>query len=162
MNLFHIPHLQEIGNYLKTNNETIAFAESVTSGMLQFAFSNAENASYFFQGGITAYNIDQKVQHLKIDSMHAAAVNCVSEQVATEMALGVADLYSSNWSIGITGYATAVPESDGKLFAYFSICFNEEVKLTDKITPPEKEPTEVQLYYVNKIIEQFYLLIRKK
>ncbi|MDB5207130.1 MAG: CinA family protein [Flavisolibacter sp.] len=66
--------------------ETIAVAESVTSGLLQAALSQAIDVSKFYQGGITAYNLGQKYEHLNVESIHAQKCDCISEQVAGDMA----------------------------------------------------------------------------
>jgi len=78
--------LTQIGKRLLAKKQTIAVAESVTSGLLQFAFSSMENAADFYQGGITAYNIAQKFKHLTVEPLHALSVNCVSAKVAEQMA----------------------------------------------------------------------------
>ena len=70
--------IDDIGNKFKEKKQSIAVAESVTSGLLQAAFSNAKEASFFFQGGITAYNIGQKSRHLLVEPLHAIEYNCVS------------------------------------------------------------------------------------
>ena len=101
--------IEDIKNLLIRRGQTIAVAESLTSGHLQVALASAQNASKFFQGGITAYNLGQKARHLKIEPIHAENCNCVSEKVASQMALNVVDLFSTDWSIGITGYAAPVP-----------------------------------------------------
>lgn len=83
--------LERIKTYMLAHTETLAVAESVTSGCLQAALSLAEDATRFFQGGITAYNLGRKARHLKIDPIHAQEANCVSEKVAIEMAEQVCD-----------------------------------------------------------------------
>jgi|SRR5688572_18038900 len=159
MELFNKEHLESIGKNLKKKKETIAIAESVTSGLLQFAFSTIFEAAKFFQGGITAYNIGQKVRQLHIEPIHAQEVNCVSDKVSTEMALDVAREFTSDWAIAITGYATPVPESGNKIFAYYAIAYKGQIKDSGKISLPKSDPTEIQVEYVNKIIEKFSTLI---
>src|SRR3954469_8414198 len=105
--LFNDDLLQSIGKKLHAKEQTIAISESVTSGLLQFAFSNIKDAEKFYQGGITAYNIGQKYKHLNVETIHAIGVNCVSQKIADEMALNVISLFNSDWGIGITGYASA-------------------------------------------------------
>src|SRR4051812_38795900 len=109
--MFNLSVINSLKDALLAKQETISVAESVTSGLLQAAFSSAEKAMQIFQGGITTYNLGQKYRHLLVDPIHASACNCVSERVAQEMALHVCELFSSNWGIGITGYASPVPES---------------------------------------------------
>src|SRR5688500_8216804 len=115
--------IQVIGNILIERQQSIAVAESVTSGHMQVALSTATDAVKFYQGGITAYNIGQKSRHLHVEPIHAIACNCVSEQVACEMALQVCNLFNSQWGISITGYASKVPESNNELFAFYAIAY---------------------------------------
>ncbi len=132
--------------------ETIAAAESVTSGLLQFALSGAENAVNFYQGGITTYNLGQKSRHLLIEPVHALSCNCVSEKIAGDMALNVCRLFTSDWGIGITGYASPVPESGNKLFAWFAIACRGKIVMTRKIDAKKDEPAKIQQLYVNHLL----------
>lgn len=118
----------EIREKLLTRKETIAVAESVTSGMLQAALSQAKDAVLFYQGGITAYNIGQKYRHLMVDPIHADACNCVSEKIAESMAIHVCELFSSNWGIGVCGYAAPAEESQGKMYAYYAIACDNHIE----------------------------------
>src|ERR1700756_1963648 len=102
--------LKSITNFFAKNNQHIAVAESVTSGHLQSAFSLAENASEFFQGGITVYNAIQKFKHLHVNMTEAISCNSVSPTIAEQMALNVSKSFASEWGIGITGYAAPLEE----------------------------------------------------
>ncbi len=155
--------IQKIKDILIERKQTIAAAESVTSGFLQAAFSTAENASQFFQGGLTAYNVGQKCRHLDIDPVHALACDCVSEKMATDMALSVAKLFTSDWGIGITGYATSVPESGDRLFAFVSITCGNEVKVSKQIEPEEskEQGVPVQLLYVNTVMDELLSALKE-
>jgi nicotinamide-nucleotide amidase len=150
--LFDMPVLRTIGKELQAKQQTIAVSESVTSGLLQFAFSNMENAEKFYHGGITAYNIGQKFKHLNVEPIHAIAVNCVSQKIADQMALNVAALFNSHWGIGITGYASATPESGNEVFAYYSISFRQSVKLAGILNAKNEAPPAVQLYYATELL----------
>lgn len=127
--------IDEVKDKLIKRHETLAVAESVTSGLLQAIFSTATDAAKFFQGGITTYNIGQKVLHLGIEPIHAEECNCVSKKTASQMALGVSKLFRSDWGIGITGYASAVPESGNELFAYCAITYRGDVIVEQRIQP---------------------------
>jgi nicotinamide-nucleotide amidase len=48
--------ISAISEYMISNPQTLAVAESVTSRHLQAALSVALDASKFFHGGITTYN----------------------------------------------------------------------------------------------------------
>lgn len=150
----------ELGKTLLQKKETIAVAESVTSGLLQFEFSTIPDASQFFQGGITAYNIGQKYKHLQVEPIHATSTNCVSQKVAIEMALHICQLFSSHWGIAITGYASPVPESNHKIYSFFAISYKNKIVGKGKIIPTNKEPKLVQREYVLTIMDKLLQLMK--
>jgi nicotinamide-nucleotide amidase len=154
---YNLDKIGLIKDILIREKKTLAVAESVTSGHLQVAFSQAQNASDFFQGGITAYNYGQKCRHLHIEPIHALQCNCVSHEVATEMALGVVKMFSSDYGIAVTGYATAVPEQGiHELYAFVAISFKEKILLNNKLTPTIRgEGLIIQTDYANQIFELF-------
>jgi nicotinamide-nucleotide amidase len=155
------PNMQFIANVLIERQQSIAVAESATSGNIQALLSTAENAIHFFQGGITTYNIGQKCRHLNINPIQAAACNCVSEIVAHEMALGVCRLFISDWGLAITGYASRVPESNYELFAYYAIVYADMIMQSGKIEPPDDQPEEVQKFYSNALLKQLENILKR-
>lgn len=84
---------------------TLSVAESLTSGRIQSRIGAISGASNFFLGGITAYNLDQKVRHLGVDLASAKTVNCVSAEVAAQMARGACLFFGSDLALATTGYA---------------------------------------------------------
>jgi nicotinamide-nucleotide amidase len=147
--------INAIKDILINREETIAVAESVTAGHLQAAFSAGIDASKYFQGGITAYNIGQKSRHLHIDPIFGAKTNCVASKIANTMAVEVSRMFSSNIGIGITGYASIVEEcKDEGLFAYFAVSYDHRIVLSDRIVCSEKHPHEVQVDYAKQVIQK--------
>lgn len=145
--------IQKISKYLINKQETIAVAESVTSGLLQSALSQGEHAMQYFQGGITTYTLEQKSRHLYVNYDEAVQCNGVSPSIAKQMATGVCHLFKSDWGIGITGFATPVPESGFDLFAFFSIVHNKKELFTHKIILNNGISTkEGQFSYVSAIV----------
>lgn len=149
-----------IREQLVKNQETIAVAESVTGGLLQSAFASMQFALQFFQGGITAYNLGQKVKHLQVDPIYAQSCNCVSERIAKEMALNVCKMFHSTYGIGITGYDTPVPESGNQVYAYYAIAKNGEIMVCKKMIG-EGVSVGVKLFYVNQIVEALQGILGK-
>lgn len=88
---------------------TLAVAESLTCGHLQARVGAVSGASGYFLGGVTAYTLDRKVALLGVDRAAAAAVNCVSEDVARQMAAGAARMFGSDFGAATTGYAEPDP-----------------------------------------------------
>ena len=91
---------------------TLAAAESLTCGRVQARVGEVSGASNFFRGGITAYSLGQKVRHLGVDRAAARRVNCVSAEVARQMAVGVCRLFEADVGVATTGYAEPSP-ADG-------------------------------------------------
>jgi PncC family amidohydrolase len=150
-------YLNYIGDHCEAQGLTIAVAESVTAGYLQIHFSKATGATHFFQGGITAYNIGQKVKHLQVEPIHAQSSNAVSPQVAAQMAQGVCALFNCNVGIAVTGYAAPVPELNiTELFAFYAIACKGRIIASRKITPSAHEPEEVMQEYAREIIQDCY------
>ncbi|MCK7555607.1 CinA family protein [Chitinophaga sedimenti] len=156
---FNTTQLTAIGERLQQTEATIAVAESVTSGLMQYAFSNIPKALNFYHGGITAYNLAQKFKHTDVEPVHASAVDCVSAKVAAQMALNVCKHFSSHWGIGITGYSTPTPASGGRIFAYYAIAYEGAIRAESLIEPTLTEATEVQQEYVNTVVDKLYQLL---
>ncbi len=148
-------HISAIRDYMIATHQTLCVAESVTSGHLQASISLATEASKFFHGGITAYNLGQKARHLHVNPIHATSCNSVSPEVADEMALNALKLFSSDWSLAITGYASPFPEMGIKdLFAFYSIAYHHRVIHRGKLHCEDLGPLEVQLYYANALLKE--------
>jgi nicotinamide-nucleotide amidase len=115
--------------------QTLAVAESLTSGGLQVRIGRIFGASEFFRGGITAYTLEQKVRHLKVNRAAARKVDCVSQTVAEQMARGACRLFGSDWGLATTGYAepnasTATP------YAYWAIARKRKIVASGRVDCP--------------------------
>lgn len=155
--------LQDIRDILLKTKKTIATAESVTSGNLQVFLSHAKDASKFFQGGITTYNLGQKYKHLAVEPIHAQECDCVSEKVASQMALYTCKLFNSDYGLGITGYASRQAEKDkNDLYAYIAIAENDKILLSEKLTAESEDSIEIQEFYSLRLLERFSHVIKKE
>lgn len=84
---------------------TLGVAESVTCGRLQARIGAIPGASRFFVGGLTAYTLDEKVRHLGVDRATAKSANCVSREIAEQMARGACVFFNCDLALATTGYA---------------------------------------------------------
>ena len=156
------PYFATIRQYCIDHQQTIAVAESVTSGFIQLLLSAATDARCFYQGGITAYNTAQKTRHLNIEPIQADACNAVANNIAVEMAANVCGMFCSQVGIGITGYATPVPEQGIKdIYAYMAIVQNGKVLYKGKIKATG-EAMEAQLYYAERAIKTLAAHLKPK
>jgi len=154
--------INSIKELLTSKSETIAVAESVTAGHLQAALSAAMEASMFFQGGITCYNLGQKTRHLNIEPIHAERENCIHQVVANNMAIEVSRLFISQYGLGITGYASPVPEKEQEgLYAFFSIAYRHEVVWQQRLSSNRKNPFEVQVDYTNQMLSHLLAYLQQ-
>jgi PncC family amidohydrolase len=160
LKMFNEGILKKIGKSLLTRLETIAVAESVTSGLIQHGLASIPDASRFYQGGITAYNVAQKYKHLHVEPIHALATDCVSLQVAEEMSLHVCGMFNSDWGLSATGYATPSPESGNKTFAFYAIAYQNKIKRSGIIKPSKKDPRAVPFFYVSEVFKHLEILLR--
>lgn len=152
--IYNEESINAIKDILVNREETISMAESVTGGHLQAAFSAGVGAASYFQGGITAYNLGQKARHLHIDPILANNTNCVAAKIADTMAVEVSKMFSSDYGIAITGYASIVPECEKEgLFAFFSMAYKGMIVLSKRLTSAEKQPYDVQVEYTKAVIQ---------
>jgi nicotinamide-nucleotide amidase len=159
--MFETKNLTPISKLLIARRETVAIAESVTAGFLMGSLSLAKNATFFFQGGLIAYNLGQKTKQLNIEPIYAERENCVSKNVADDMAIQIARKFCSQWGIAITGYAVPVPELKVRTcFAYYSISYKDKVVLTTRTDSKRKGQEKVQLHFVETVLTSFESILK--
>jgi nicotinamide-nucleotide amidase len=135
-------------------DKTISVAESLTGGHLQARITSVSGSSDYFVGGVTAYNIDQKVRLLNVDRAHAAAVNCVSQRVAEEMAAGVRQLFGSFIGVATTGYAEPWPNGNVTTpFAFFAVNIGGWVT-AGRIEPGDQPRVAVQEFVADGVMHE--------
>jgi nicotinamide-nucleotide amidase len=97
---------------LRSANQTLATAESLTGGLLSGAITDVPGSSDVFLGGIIAYSSAMKSALLKVDGELIDTHGVVSAEVAIAMARGASNVLGSDWAIATTGVAGPGP-SDG-------------------------------------------------
>ena len=148
--------VNQVSSRLLDIGNTIAVAEGATSGHLQAALSAATHAPLFYEGGITVYNVKQKVQLLDVEPEDAVSSNSVSEKVAVQMALQCSRIFMSNIGVGITGYTSPPLYNERmELYACFAITRHGWVVDSGTISNYRKEkPADLQFYYTEKLLER--------
>jgi nicotinamide-nucleotide amidase len=155
--------LAHISTRLVSKKETLAIAESVTSGLVMAAISLAEDATAFFQGGITAYNLGQKTKHLNVEPIYAERENSVSKKVAETMSVEVAEKFCSDWGIGITGYAVPVPELNIRTcFAFYAFSYRGKVVLSRRTDSKQEGQENVQKAFVETVLKEYAQVLKKR
>jgi nicotinamide-nucleotide amidase len=116
---------------------------------LQARVGLISGASEFFLGGITAYTLEQKVRHLRVDRHRAAAANSVSAEIAAEMAQGVCTLFGADVGVATTGYAEPSAEwAVDQPFAWWAVAYRPPggrfLQRSGKVECPDASRTEAQ------------------
>ena len=115
--------IKQLKQLLMHQHLTIAVAEGLSCGWLQATLGSISGSSNYFLGGITVYNLEQKSKRLMIDQQLLEKDDCVSAEVALELAKGACRLFNSDFGIGTTGYAEVNQVKNVlKPMAYFAIC----------------------------------------
>lgn len=148
--------IDDIRKHMIVGDHSLSVAESVTSGHLQAALSLATDASKFFHGGITVYNLGQKARHLHVNPIHATSCNSVSQTVADEMALNAVRFFSSDWAIAVTGYGSPMPQMGIKSpFAFFTIARHSQIVCRGRLDSEDDGLLNVQVRFANTILRHF-------
>jgi nicotinamide-nucleotide amidase len=145
---------------------TLAAAESLTCGQVQAAVGAISGASEFFLGGVTAYSLDQKIALLGVNRRAAARVNCVSAEVAQEMARGACRLFDSDLGVATTGYAEPSP-ADGVIapMAWWAIAHRRRGRFvavrSGRVECPGEPRIEVQQIVAAALIAELVAYLRE-
>ena len=107
--------------FLLRQKAFIGFAESCTGGQLSGLFTTLPGVSKIFQGAVVSYSNHVKRQLLHVSEKSLQEEGAVSETVARQMAVGVAQVLRSDYAIAITGVAGPSGGSDEKPIG--TVCF---------------------------------------
>lgn len=108
----------------------ISFAESCTGGLAAGTIVSVADASKVFDVSFVTYADEAKIKYLGVEADTIAQFGVVSEEVAYQMAEGVAGEAGSEVGIGITGIAGATGATATKPMGMvcFGICINGQVR----------------------------------
>ncbi|MBT3202499.1 MAG: competence/damage-inducible protein A [Phycisphaerales bacterium] len=103
-----------VGELLIAAGQTVALAESCTAGLVGHAITSVGGASEYFLGGAICYANEIKHNILGVPQETLDQFGAVSPQTALAMAQGARKLFSSDWSISLTGIAGPGGGTDDK------------------------------------------------
>ena len=145
---------------------TLAAAESLSCGQVAALIGAVSGASNYFLGGVTAYNLEQKVKLLGVNRAHARRVNCVSQRVAVEMAAGACALFGTDLAVATTGYAEPNPAAGVKApQAWWALCHRRRggktVMVSGFLEMPGATRIEAQERVADEVLEQLAAYLRE-
>jgi nicotinamide-nucleotide amidase len=95
----------QLGTTLKAHNLMLALAESCTGGMAAQMVTAIAGSSAWFDRGYVTYSNQSKQEMLNVSTKTISTYGAVSEQTATEMALGALKNSHAQIAASITGIA---------------------------------------------------------
>ena len=96
---------QQLHDLCVEKKVSIATAESCTAGLLAAKITSIPGASSFFKGGIIAYQNDVKINLLGVSKSLIKEKTEVCAEVVQQMAEGVRNKFSADFSVATSGYA---------------------------------------------------------
>jgi nicotinamide-nucleotide amidase len=97
------PMEKVLGKLLLKNNKTISTAESCTGGYIAHLLTSMPGSSGFFEGSIISYS--NRIKESMLDVKNSTLLNhgAVSEEVVTEMAIGILKKQQTDYAIAVSG-----------------------------------------------------------
>ena len=126
---------EQLVDLLIEKNYHISFAESCTGGLCCGTLVNVSNASKVLDMSFVTYANEAKTELLGVSEETINSFGVVSEEVAGEMAQGVAKRAKSEIGVGITGVAGPTGGTAKKPVGMvcFGFCINGKTKTFTKL-----------------------------
>lgn len=105
---------ETIGEILREKGKKVTTAESCTGGNIARLIVSVPNSSDYFDGGVVAYSNEIKHRILGVKNETLEKYGAVSQQTVEEMALGVLNLYKTDYAIAVSGIAGPSGATEGK------------------------------------------------
>ena len=100
---------------------TISAAESITGGLISSIITDTPGSSGFFRGSIISYSLFAKEKVLAIDEDLIKSKGAVSREVCMQMAEKARNLFKTDYSVAVTGFAGPEYEGDDLGLVYCCI-----------------------------------------
>ncbi len=154
------PIENQIQNFFKTNNITLAIAESCTGGEIASRLTKIPGSSEYFLGSITAYNSSTKKEILGVDEQLIKTHSVVSKEVSKQMAIKVREKFKSTYGVSTTGTAgPTLGDSKEKIGTVYISISKEGFNITKKFNFGNHRE-RIILKTVNKVFEMLIKSIK--
>lgn len=95
--------IKKIGNFISTNGQKLAIAESCTGGLISSYFTDISGASNYIENCFVVYSEHAKSKILGVKPKTLEKYGVISEQVALEMLEGLNAHHGADYAISTTG-----------------------------------------------------------
>lgn len=148
---------EELVNILIEKGYTISSAESCTAGLFASTIVNVANASKVINSSIVTYSNEAKMKYTDVKQETIDTFDVVSENVAHEMATGIARECGANIGVGITGLAgpSGGTEEIPVGTVCFGICINGNTTTYRRVFSGDRQEVRRQSveFAINQILE---------
>ena len=96
---------KEINHIIWSCSKTLSTAESCTAGRIASAITAVPGSSNYFKGGLICYSNELKTQLLNVDAEVIEKETAVCEEVVRQMVVGANELFGTDYSVAISGFA---------------------------------------------------------
>lgn len=103
-----------VGQRLTKVGKTVGTAESCTGGLIASRLTDISGSSRYVLGGVVVYSNAMKQKLLGVKEATLMQYGAVSEQTASEMALGARELLGVDFALSVTGIAGPGGGTDDK------------------------------------------------
>lgn len=94
-----------VGRLLQERNKTIATAESCTGGFIAHQITGVAGSSAYYKGSVISYDNSIKVKELGVGQEVLDTVGAVSQETVEQMAKGILNKFTTDYSIATSGIA---------------------------------------------------------
>jgi nicotinamide-nucleotide amidase len=146
--------VERVADALREKSWMLCTAESCTGGWLAKVCTDLPGSSDWFHGGFVSYSYPAKEQQLGVIHEDLVAHGAVSEEIASQMALGARRASGANIAVAMTGIAGPGGGLPSKPVGL--VCFGWSVSGGRIVTASEQFPgdrAEVRLRTVLRALE---------
>lgn len=150
--------IQEIiHNMLLNSKQTIASAESCTSGMIAQNLTKYSGSSAYFQGSLVAYQNHLKTSQLKVSQDMIEQYGVVSKEVSEAMAQNIREKFQTDYAISTTGHLDFQGETPPHVWISISSKNSVDSKFFKYHKDRDKNKivfTELAFHFLKEILEK--------
>lgn len=124
--------VEQLAEQLLARGWTVTAAESCTGGGVAMSITELAGSSAWFEGSYVTYSNRLKELMLGVSAATLNNSGAVSEEVATEMAIGARDVASADLSIAISGIAGpggGTPDKPVGMVCFACACRDQSVSM---------------------------------
>lgn len=149
----------EIGDILRRKNIQLGIVESATGGLISHRITNVAGSSDYYQGSITSYSNELKINLVGVNKETIDQYGAVSPQTAEEMAAGGRRALHVDICIADTGIAGPGGATQDKLIGlfYFGLSYGQETISKKHIFNSDREGNKKEAAEMALVMLKEYL-----